>query len=36
VNPPEDLHATAEYRRDLIRVVTERMLAQGVARAVKA
>jgi CO/xanthine dehydrogenase FAD-binding subunit len=36
VNPPEDLHATAEYRRDLVRVVTERMLAQGVARAVKA
>ena len=36
VNPPEDLHATAEYRRDLVRVVTERVLAQGVARAVKA
>lgn len=36
VNPPEDIHATAEYRRDLVRVVTERVLTQGVARAVKA
>jgi CO/xanthine dehydrogenase FAD-binding subunit len=33
VEPPSDLHADAEYRRDLVKVLTERVLAQAAERA---
>jgi len=33
VQPPSDLHADAEYRRDLVMALTERMLNKAVARA---
>jgi carbon-monoxide dehydrogenase medium subunit len=33
VDPPSDLHADEAYRRDLVKVLTERVLATAVARA---
>jgi aerobic carbon-monoxide dehydrogenase medium subunit len=33
VDPPSDLHADETYRRDLVKVLTERVLATAVARA---
>jgi len=33
VAPPSDLHADADYRRDLVKVLTERVLAQAAERA---
>jgi carbon-monoxide dehydrogenase medium subunit len=33
VDPPSDLHADGAYRRDLVKVLTERVLATAVARA---
>ena len=33
VEPPSDLHADADYRRDLVKALTERVLAKAVERA---
>jgi carbon-monoxide dehydrogenase medium subunit len=33
VDPSSDLHADESYRRDLVKVLTERVLATAVARA---
>jgi CO/xanthine dehydrogenase FAD-binding subunit len=33
VDPPSDLHADEAYRRDLVKILTERVLATAVARA---
>jgi CO/xanthine dehydrogenase FAD-binding subunit len=33
VDPPSDLHADEAYRRDLVKVLTERVLATAAARA---
>ena len=33
VEPPSDLHADADYRRDLVKVLTERVLDKAVERA---
>jgi CO/xanthine dehydrogenase FAD-binding subunit len=35
IDPATDLHATADYRRSLIRVLVTRSLAQSIARAEK-
>jgi len=33
VEPPSDLHADADYRRDLVMALTERVLSKAVERA---
>jgi aerobic carbon-monoxide dehydrogenase medium subunit len=33
VDPPSDLHADADYRRDLVKALTERVLAKAIERA---
>ena len=33
VQPPSDLHADSEYRRDLVMALTERLLVKAVERA---
>jgi CO/xanthine dehydrogenase FAD-binding subunit len=33
VDPPSDLHADADYRRDLVEALTERVLAKALERA---
>jgi CO/xanthine dehydrogenase FAD-binding subunit len=33
VDPPSDLHADEAYRRDLVKVLAERVLATAAARA---